>query len=154
MKSTSPWVPAKYTHFSLYFITFGFHPLMSRAATALPICHCICIAFQCQSMLKGYGGWAEEPDQDSSCCVHREICTRSQMELSGTTLGTGETRAGHQAQVGSWGHCYVMPEVTTHEQKWRDTGNLEKRLAPAETVLSLKRGGWKKRPGPITFISQ
>jgi hypothetical protein len=37
-----------------------------------------------------------------------------------------------------------MPEVTTQEQKCRDTGNVKKRLAPAQTVLGLKLVGWKK----------
>lgn len=33
-------------------------------------------------------------------------------------------------------------------------GDLEKGLGSVETVLGLKVGGWKKSPGPITFMSQ
>lgn len=137
IKPTFPWVPARYTHFSPNFITFGFHIVISKGATWQPIFHCTCTHFS-RDLAERL--WWTGQGTRSRLIV---LCPQGS-RCQATDPGKDETRADHDARQLKAG----VEDIAASYQRWQSRGkvkgrgDLEGKLVPVETML-------EKRPGPI-----
>lgn len=89
-------MPAKYTHFSLNFIAFGFHPIISRLAATLLLFYCACIVFQFSVGAKAKVGWLRNLAEVYHV-VPTGKCIPGRKGRHGAQPSAQGTRAGHEA---------------------------------------------------------